>query len=68
MSVYSVAEFPDHAVIDHDLIKSFGFSIPTAVVFCDFPAKTTSCLKITTTLYHFVIVVDECLSQTNIPN
>jgi hypothetical protein len=35
---------------------------------CVFPAKTTSCLKITTALYHFVIVVDECLSQTNIPN
>ena len=39
MSVYSVAEFPDHAVIDHDLIKSFGFSIPTAVVFCDFSCQ-----------------------------
>jgi hypothetical protein len=29
--------------------------------FAFFPAKTTSCLKITSALYHFVIVVDECL-------
>ena len=51
------------------VMKVFNTALPDLshwLCFAIFPAKTTSCLKITSALYHFVICVDECLSGRRI--